>query len=336
MDNATQTASLRAIDPAYIADHAPSFFISISLIVSGTWIGSEAHRIFMSKSEETIRSRIKLGYVVITLLCIMMVSWILTVPGSCRHMIGLQVNRLVTFERHPELPEAKSFMEQFALPSNIITKYFDHALVCFTHVLPAAVWSAIIPFQLHPASRSKKYLRAIHRWSGRLFLTLSMLITFGFLLIENRGLSHYQHDYPEIPEKEASSLLLPDHIPNESFWLIIAFMITGVMSWWSVISIWGKRRDFKAHQRWIIRHCCLGLGVAVQRIYLFALAYGYKEYEKFTFGMKTPGPVPDPISKAIFGDAGLLAIFTVSLGSSWVISEIDSLETLRSKKLKEN
>ncbi|CAN0510963.1 unnamed protein product, partial [Scytosiphon promiscuus] len=53
------------------------------------------------------------------------------------------------------------------------------------HILPAGLWSVIAPIQLSPTFRSKH--RTAHRRMGRLFIALSVSMSFGLVPMIKSG-----------------------------------------------------------------------------------------------------------------------------------------------------
>lgn len=196
------------------------------------------------------------GYVGVASLCLMMVCWIWFAPGSCS----------ATY-RAPE-SEAAAFSDGF-VPATLITKYRGHLGVCVAHVLPASVWSAIAPFQIHPAARRR--FPAAHRYAGRLFLLISALMTYGYVLIHQRDLHFHANDFPTIPRDAHMSFWLNySAVPGASFVLFehagaAWFFYTAVRSYLAVAT---SKRDFSSHRIWTWRHIAAGLGVALQRVFL--------------------------------------------------------------------
>lgn len=196
------------------------------------------------------------GYVGVASLCFMMIGWIWFAPGSCS-----------TKYRASE-SEAAAFSDGF-VPATLITKYRNHWGVCVAHVLPASVWSAIAPFQIHPAARRR--FPTIHRYAGRIFLLISAIMTYGYYMIHQRDLHFHANDFPTIPRDEHTSLWLNySAVPGASFQLVehagaAWFFYTAARSYLAVAT---SKRDFSSHRIWTWRHIAAGLGVALQRVFL--------------------------------------------------------------------
>ena len=185
-------------------------------------------------------------YFAVTALCIMMVIWILLLPGSW--LIGRA-------KWHDDLVLQASF-EGAVVPIEIMTKYQGHTLVHVTHILPGAVWAGIIPFQLHPDVRRRN--PKIHRFLGYLFATSVILMSIGVGIILQRGLL-FERFFPDLP---------PQPISTEPplIFLTIWFLFTGV---YAVSQAMQKR--VLQHRRWILRHVSSGIWIAIQRFLLTTL-----------------------------------------------------------------
>mmetsp|Transcript_11532 Transcript_11532/g.28421 ORF Transcript_11532/g.28421 Transcript_11532/m.28421 type:complete len:339 (-) Transcript_11532:294-1310(-) len=300
---------------------APGCLIALAVCLLGAALGKGIKRLCRRTSvEEEVRganNRLILGYAALSGLSVFMVFWVLVLPGSCRHMLGLAESPLSDPKFYDDKP--------FVVARTLVSKYRETTLVCFTHVLPSAIWSAVIPFQFHPLSRSTVLLRKIHRFSGRVFLILSGLLMFGLFHLEIQGLGYQHADYPEFKAFEHVSMIFPDHILSEFLVMITWFVFTAFMTLYSITSFtWGtfrKSRDVASHQKWILRHTITGLGVALQRLSLFILIGGYKLYDAFTTGSVGDG-IPAKYRKMMFGDAMLLAIVLGVAASEAALEDI--------------
>lgn len=214
-------------------------------------------------------------YIALCGLCVMMVSWILVMPGSW--MLG-----------NPFVPERLSkFTEDLfrknvdegkvPVPPSLVFKYKGHTLVQMLHILPAAIWSAIIPFQLHPDAR--KMYRGAHKVSGYIFAFMSVCIFLGIGVIDQRGLYYHLVDFPGIPHNEHESEFGLSH--HVEFFKIVAlwFFFTIVVAVYKA-----TKRQYAAHQRFILRHIAAGIWVAVQRLYFLARNKNDRPGQKETFG----------------------------------------------------
>jgi uncharacterized membrane protein len=178
-------------------------------------------------------------YLHTTGLCIMMVFWILLLPGSW--LMGRS-------KLHDDIV-LRAFEEQSVTPIELefVTKYQGHTLVQLTHILPASLWAGVIPFQLHPTFRRNN--PKIHRRLGYIFSTCAILISLGVLIILKRGLSSPFSSQP---------FLVP---------------LAMYFAWTALYSIQQARnRKFVNRQKWMIRHIASGMWVAVSRFLLVTVS----------------------------------------------------------------
>jgi hypothetical protein len=183
---------------------------------------------------------LKYIYLYTTGLCMMMVFWILLLPGSW--LMGRS-------KLHDDIV-LRAFKEQSVTPIEIVTKYQGHTLVQLTHILPAFLWAGVIPFQLHPTFRRNN--PKIHRRLGYIFSICAILMSLGVLIILKRGLS-FEHFFADLP---------PPPFSSQPFMVPLAMYF----AWTALYSIQQARnRKFVNHQKWMIRHIASGMWVAVQR-----------------------------------------------------------------------
>jgi hypothetical protein len=210
---------------------------------------------------------LKYIYLYTTGLCIMMVVWILFLPGSW--LTG-----------RSELHDAivlQVIGEHGVTPHAIVTKYEGHTLVHLTHILPAALWAGVVPFQLNPTFRRNN--PKIHRRLGYMFLICGMLMSVGVLIILKRGLS-FEHFYSDLPPYASSSQ--PYMVP-----LAMYFACTALYSIQQA-----RKRKFANHQKWMIRHIAAGMWVAVQRFLIITV-----------FSIIHSAPISRSTQRDIFGKA---------------------------------
>jgi hypothetical protein len=226
---------------------------------------------------------LRIGYVGVTALCGMMFVWIWVAPGSCSTVFNAI--------------EDKGFatVSDGLVPRTLITKYRKHLAVCVAHVLPASVWSAIAPFQIHPAAR-KRFPRA-HRYAGRLFLIISASMTYGYYLINKRGLHFHANDFPTIPTEERTSFWIDYGAVGLSFVHVEHFgaMWFAFTAMRAYIAVATPPRNFTAHRAWTWRHIASGLAVALQRVFLFIHHGAFR-----VFGATASTP---ELMKPIFSDS---------------------------------
>lgn len=236
---------------------------------------------------------LRVGYIGVSALCVQMIIWIWFAPGSC------------TLLRSALRDEMFSSGSNKFVPSNLVLKYRKHFAVCATHVLPASVWCALIPFQLHPNAR-KQYMK-LHRITGRVFFAVGACMTYGYYLIHKRGLHFHMTDFPTLPGDASISFVFDYAKVGMSF---VHFEHAGAV-WFAytlvrAFTAVAVSRDFMRHRVWTWRHVAAGLAVALQRVFIFfhhmffTLAYGHGYSH-----------VPE-IQKPIFADSlvygGLVAV----------------------------
>lgn len=207
-------------------------------------------------------------YCIVTMLSIVMVFWIFILPASFR----LGITEYGIADAHLKFMNNAfdSMSEQLAAPPSISLKYYKHTAVVLLHQVPAGIWALLIPFQL--CTPFRKYMPAVHRSSGYLFLAMVPLIVAGIVLIYQRKLDFY-HDFPVQLGKTGFSEWGLSPFPDSFFALEIAiycaclyFVSTALRALYAAVI----QRNYKVHRRWIIRHVASGIFVALQRVYIGA------------------------------------------------------------------
>jgi hypothetical protein len=61
---------------------------------------------------------------------------------------------------------------------------------------------------------SRVKYRRVHRFVGRIWFAISALLMYGVYLIDHKGLHYHITDFPGLRHEEASSLVLPEHVPR--------------------------------------------------------------------------------------------------------------------------
>ena len=228
--------------------------------------GSTWHEQMLANLGSTWYERVlSVLYCTVSALAGYMVFWIFVFPSSS--FVG-------NWELHDRLLKLvfKRAAEEGAplpVPLSLVMKYDGHRAVQLLHVLPAAIWSAAIPFQLHPGFRKRH--RYHHRVSGYAFCVSSVMMMVGLALIDYRGLEYFHMDFPSIPTHQNMSLIGLDRplgLSHSGF-----FRICGV--WFSVsllVAIGAAcRRQLKVHERFVYRHIASGIWVALQRLYIIVV-----------------------------------------------------------------
>lgn len=125
-------------------------------------------------------------YFTTSVLCVLMVVWILFAPGSW--LIG-RSKLHDDFLTH--LGDQNS-----VVPPETLTKYAGHTAVHLTHILPGALWAGLIPFQLHPTFRSG--WPRTNRIFGYTFFASAFLMSGGIVIIFKRDL-FFEKFFPDSP-----------------------------------------------------------------------------------------------------------------------------------------
>eukprot|EP00802_Teleaulax_amphioxeia_P024110 Tamp_24770.p1 GENE.Tamp_24770~~Tamp_24770.p1 ORF type:complete len:263 (-),score=27.60 Tamp_24770:184-972(-) len=226
--------------------------------------------------------RVKGVYLACSGLSGFMIWWVVVFPGSCHGTYLAAYKDIIAIAKTDDY-----------VPFSLLTKYGPHLSVCLTHQLPSIFWSAALPFQLHPVAR-RRFPRA-HRIVGRLWFGVSALLMYGVVLIDRKRLHYHINDFPSLPYEEASSLVLPPHVPHLDA-LVYHFLITAALALCAAM-----RRDIKGHRRWVCRHIAAGLWVAVQRVLIGVM---------HNVGKKLLGQNMKDLrmQKAVFGDAAYLGV----------------------------
>jgi len=204
-------------------------------------------------------------------LSLMMVSWVLAFPSSW--LAGNSDIHDWAIEK---------FIDDKQVPKSIIQKYNGHKAIQFTHILPSALWAALIPLQLNPYMR-KTYRRA-HRMSGYVFFCTAASMMIGFVILDIRRLDFERFDFKDMRSDDLDAHLSRiglgwvDHILLGRC-LMLWFVTTAVVALWKVI-----KRDYAGHQRFVLRHITSGLWVAVQRIYALTAPAPTRGWQKANFG----------------------------------------------------
>jgi hypothetical protein len=244
---------------------------------------------------------LKILYFITTSLCIFMLSWILVFPSS-----GLQGLSLI-------LDEKRAQMESFAthIPPSLFSKFRGQYAVHLTHTFPGALWSAIIPFQIHPGFR--KCSRKIHQLLGYTFAASSVIIMIGLLIILQRKLLFIY--------------FLTDVSESEIF--LNEMLQIGLGSWFMLTcgkSIQeARRKNWLAHQYWIIRHIGSGIWIAVMRILLIVV-------KPFLASSVMHGPLSSALKGKLFSAMGSLAMVSTICLSEYSVRLLKGNQYQRSKR----
>ncbi len=130
-----------------------------------------------------------------------------------------------------------------ALAPDMREKFAAHSMVVYFHIFAAALTLLIGPFQFSTRLRNRH--TALHRWSGRLYLGIGVVIGgsagFYMALIAEGGL---------VAQLGFATLAL-------------AWLYTGFKAWRAI-----RARDLTAHRRWMIRNYSLTFAAVTLRLWL--------------------------------------------------------------------
>ena len=231
------------------------------------------------------RLSLRILYIGVTFLCVYLVLWMSLLPATWL------VNRSPFHSRLTNSLIQYLDGTQNIASSTLLSKFIGRPLVQITHMLPGTVWSAIIPFQLHPTFR-KKHPKT-HKLLGYVFFYSSVLCSVGIFIILAKGLL-YENFFPDLPPVQHSSEPV---VIGASLW----FSYTASRAWHAVF--W--RRDIEQHQTWIIRHVGAGVWISLGRFLMFTLVQ-----------VVFPAPTSPSLQRAVFGDTT-----KVSLAVGVVVAE---------------
>ncbi len=130
-----------------------------------------------------------------------------------------------------------------------------HPIGLYSHVFASAVALLLGPWQFLPRLRQKKYL-SWHRWMGRLYLGVGILIG---------GISGLY-----------MSLFAHGGLINVLGFgmLAILWLATGAMAYVTI-----RRGDVKTHRRWMTRNFALTFAAVTLRLWLPLLAAAFQDFD---------------------------------------------------------
>ena len=123
------------------------------------------------------------------------------------------------------------------------TVFQAHPVGIYAHVFGAAVALALGPFQF--STRLRARWPRLHRWSGRFYLGIGVLIggLAGLFMARHAG---------------------GGWVARAGFGLLaIAWLASGVLAWFAI-----RAGDVATHRRWMVRNFALTLAAVTLRIYL--------------------------------------------------------------------
>jgi uncharacterized membrane protein len=150
-------------------------------------------------------------------------------------------------------------------PAAELDRAFDNRrTLTFAHILPAVLFMVLGPLQFVRGLRTKH--PQLHRWSGRIFLTASLVVGITGLALA------FGKTIGGVDEKAAITLF-------GSF-----FLIALAKGLWHAM-----RREFAQHREWMIRGFAIGLAVATIRpimatFFAVAVLHGHRPEPHDFFG----------------------------------------------------
>ena len=252
-------------------------------------------------------------YIALCYLCFNMVSWIMVTPASWL------ISRS-TWHREVLIPWIRQNGGFRVVPEAVITKYQGHTLVQFTHIVPAAIWAAIVPFQLHPTWRHRH--RKLHRILGYVFVITALPIAAGIGFIVQRKLTN-TYDFPDDNLPPQNKLL---DVGNPPGLALLALWFAGTALYAAHLA---RTKRYQEHKYWIIRHVAGGSFVALQRFLFIPLAIAV-----LRFTHPPPDPVPAWLQRDVFGGTGTSATLTTMILGEYAIYRMSSAAKRDGKKVK--
>ena len=238
---------------------------SESTVISKKGIEGEEKEFFLYSIQRQQQLKLRIIYRGTTYFCLFMVFWILVLPSSALQDVNI----------HPVLNHARDEFFNYStfLPQKLSQKFSGQYVIHLTHILPAALWAGIIPFQLHPMIR-KKY-RTLHKVFGYLFLLVCVLMSIGFVMILRRGLlfenfMHGDDDGENNSNITVNTVNVEDENKKSSVKALetpLILFITNAWFLWTAFKavIHARNKRFELHQKYFIRHVASGIWVSIQR-----------------------------------------------------------------------
>lgn len=156
-------------------------------------------------------------------------------------------------------PGSPKYREIEAETRRFVGKFGKHPGATLLHILPAVVFMALAPFQFSRRMRARNI--RLHRWSGRLLVTIAIPIGLTGLFF---GLF-----MPFSGAVEASGVAV--------FGALFLFALAR-----AVVAI--RRREIARHREWMIRMFAIAIGVSTVRLTGIAFALATREGPHAWFG----------------------------------------------------
>ena len=257
----------------------------------------------LSKSAMDAATKLKWLYLATTTLSIMMVFWILLFPASW--LFG-------RWKLHNDLL-LQVWEDNMVVGTAIVTKYEGHTAIHLLHFLPGSVWSGIIPFQLH--NEFRKNHGRLHRFLGTIFLVCAAAMSVGIGIILHRGLL-FENFFEDLP---ADEIFLVDRK------IVTPILTVAATLWFAFTAVqalrYAKARQFRAHQKYIVRHIASGMWIAVQRVVIPVL-----------FSPFCSKPVPRYIQREAFANGASLGMIISYSAGEYAVHLLNQLHQRRDVK----
>ena len=142
-------------------------------------------------------------------------------------------------------------------------------------------------------------------------------MTYGYVLIHRRDLHFHATDFPTLARDERASLWIPYRRLGFSFVHVehagaAWFAYTATRAFAAVAS---STRNFAAHRAWTWRHLAAGLGIALQRVFIWVhhLCFDLSRGSGYSRGVAE-------FQKPIFGDSLVYGGAVAALYCEWCVS----------------
>ena len=124
--------------------------------------------------------------------------------------------------------------------------YAEHGQLTIVHVLPGALFLAVLPLQFTNSLRRRR--PALHRWIGRILVTIGVPVALSGLLLG------------------AVSPFGGVTADAAIFLFGVLFLVALTLGFTAA-----RRREFRIHREWMLRAAAIGAGIATVRFVAFPL-----------------------------------------------------------------